>query len=269
MDNCRIAVFSLLCVSFTYVLSLLLFTKGFLLKRIEVDIFSGCQPNFSVPFPAFSNLTFTEIDLEIRGKDSCWITPRYKKAVILIVDALRYDFAVYHSNGTSDRTSEFHYQNKLKVFHEKVKHKPNNSLLLKFTADPPTTTMQRLKGLTTGSLPTFVDASSNFASTEITEDNFIKQLKMRRKNITFMGDDTWLDLFPNSFNKIFDFPSFNVQDLHTVDNGVIHNLLPELLKKDWDVLIAHFLGVDHCGHRYGPKHPEMAEKLSQMDKVIR
>lgn len=38
---------------------------------------------------------------------------------------------------------------------------------------------------------------------------------------------------------------------------------------DWDVLIAHFLGVDHCGHRFGPDHPAMAEKLTQMDGVIR
>ena len=39
----------------------------------------------------------------------------------------------------------------------------NHFLLLKFIADPPTTTLQRLKGLTTGSLPTFIDAGSNFA----------------------------------------------------------------------------------------------------------
>ena len=38
---------------------------------------------------------------------------------------------------------------------------------------------------------------------------------------------------------------------------------------DWDVLIGHFLGVDHCGHRYGPDHPAMADKLTQMNSVIR
>lgn len=38
---------------------------------------------------------------------------------------------------------------------------------------------------------------------------------------------------------------------------------------DWDVLVAHFLGVDHCGHRFGPDHPAMADKLIQMDGVIR
>lgn len=38
---------------------------------------------------------------------------------------------------------------------------------------------------------------------------------------------------------------------------------------DWDILLAHFLGVDHCGHRFGPDHPAMADKLTQMDGVIR
>ena len=26
---------------------------------------------------------------------------------------------------------------------------------------------------------------------------------------------------------------------------------------DWDVLIAHFLGVDHVGHRFGPRSRAM------------
>lgn len=31
--------------------------------------------------------------------------------------------------------------------------------------------------------------------------------------------------------------------MYQVDNGVIEHLLPSLHKNDWDVLIAHFLGV--------------------------
>ena len=120
-----------------------------------------------------------------------------------------------------------------------------------------------------GSLPTFVDAGRNFASSNITEDNIISQLKSLQKNITFMGDDTWGSLFPDSFQKSFPFPSFNVMDLHTVDNGVIEHLIPEIKTKDWEVLIGHFLGVDHCGHKFGPNHPEMASKLTQMDTVLR
>lgn len=37
---------------------------------------------------------------------------------------------------------------------------------------------------------------------------------------------------------------------------------------DWDVLIAHFLGVDHCGHKYGPMHIEMKRKLEEMNEII-
>ena len=58
-------------------------------------------------------------------------------------------------------------------------------------------------------------------------------------------------------------------DLHTVDDGIMEHLPEELVKKDWNVLIAHFLGVDHCGHRYGPNHPEMSSKLTQMNEILR
>lgn len=41
-----------------------------------------------------------------------------------------------------------------------------------------------------------------------------------------MGDDTWKDLFPGAFSKAFFFPSFNVRDLDTVDNGILEQLYP-------------------------------------------
>lgn len=28
------------------------------------------------------------------------------------------------------------------------------------------------------------------------------------------------------------------------------------------------MGVDHCGHRYGPLHSEMVRKLTEMNQVI-
>lgn len=46
-------------------------------------------------------------------------------------------------------------------------------------------------------------------------------------------------------------------------------VLPSELKRhDWDLLIGHFLGVDHCGHRYGPMHSEMSRKLTEMNEMI-
>ena len=146
---------------------------------------------------------------------------------------------------------------------------PNQTVVLRFTADPPTTTMQRLKGLTSGSLPTFVDIGSNFASSEIFEDNIISQMASQHRNLVFLGDDTWQGLFPSHFNKSKFFPSLNVKDLDTVDNGILEEIFTEVKKSDFDVLIAHFLGVDHCGHTFGPDHPRMSDKLQQMDQVVR
>jgi len=60
--------------------------------------------------------------------------------------------------------------------------------------------------------------------------------------------------------------------MHTVDDGVNEHIFPLLDPKNatrWDVLFAHYLGVDHAGHRYGPDHFAMNEKLKQMDEVVR
>ena len=154
------------------------------------------------------------------------------------------------------------------IFARKLHEDASHCDLLEFWSDPPTTTAQRLKGLTTGSLPTFIDISKNFASDNITEDNWIDQLVAHDRRITIMGDDTWGSLFPGRFSKQFFYPSFNVRDLHTVDNGVLEHLDEELALSDWDVLIAHFLGVDHAGHTFGRDTPQMATKLAQMNQVV-
>ena len=71
-----------------------------------------------------------------------------------------------------------------------------------------------------------------------------------------MGDDTWETLFPGQFNESYPFPSFNVKDLDTLDDGVLRHIFPALQQSSsWDVLVAHMLGVDHAGHTFGPNHP--------------
>ena len=203
----------------------------------------------------------------------CWHPKSFDKAVIILVDALRYDFTVpFQSKPGEEQPHWFH--NALGILHETSRQQPENAFLLPFIADPPTTTLQRLKGLTTGTLPVFIDAGSNFAGTAIDEDNLIEQLYNAGKKVVQLGDDTWDSLFPGYFepNLTRQYDSFNVWDLHTVDNGVNEHLFPLLdpaMSGRWDVIIGHYLGVDHAGHRYGPDHREMAEKLKQMDAVLR
>lgn len=78
-----------------------------------------------------------------------------------------------------------------------------------------------------------------------------------------------LSNFPCSFHREFLFPSFNVRDLDTVDSGILKHLDGEISDFTNQVVIAHFLGVDHAGHRYGPHHSSMERKLRQMNEVIR
>ncbi|KAK8915670.1 GPI ethanolamine phosphate transferase 3 [Metarhizium anisopliae] len=235
-----------------------LFTSGFLLTRLVLEDKSNC----TIP-PIESKLAPLDI-----GK-GCWHPKTFDRAVVVIIDALRYDFTV-----PEDPAKQQEFHNAFPFLYETALKSPRNAFLRPFIADPPTTTLQRLKGLTTGTLPTFIDAGSNFAGSAIDEDNILMQLKTAGKKIAHLGDDTWWDLFPGYFEPNISkaYPSFNVPDLHTVDNGVISNIFPLMepgKKGQWDLLIGHCLGVDHAGHRFGPNHKQMNDKLKQMDTFIR
>ncbi|XP_073873295.1 GPI ethanolamine phosphate transferase 3 isoform X5 [Macaca fascicularis] len=247
-------------VCFVFYAGIALFTSGFLLTRLELTNYSSCQ---EPPGPG-------SLPWGSQGKPgACWMASRFSRVVLVLVDALRFDFAQpQHSHVPGEPPVSLPFLGKLSSLQRILEIQPHHARLYRSQVDPPTTTMQRLKALTTGSLPTFIDAGSNFASHAIVEDNLIKQLTSAGRRVVFMGDDTWKDLFPGAFSKAFFFPSFNVRDLDTVDNGILEQLYPTMDSGEWDVLIAHFLGVDHCGHKHGPHHPEMAKKLSQMDQVI-
>lgn len=251
----------LLAFFYLHASGIYLFTRGFLLTRTVLENKSTC---------AVSPLL--EHGDSVPQGDGCWHQKTFDKAVVVIVDALRFDFTVPYE-GTKDVPAK-PYHNAFQTPYQVAKDHPENAVLFPFIADPPTTTLQRLKGLTTGTLPTFIDAGSNFAGTVIEEDNMISQMKALGKRMAFMGDDTWMALFPGMFEKDMEHPyeSLNVWDLHTVDNGVNEHIFPLLAPTNqtrWDVLFAHYLGVDHAGHRYGPDHPAMTEKLQQMDDVVK
>ncbi|XP_049628999.1 GPI ethanolamine phosphate transferase 3 isoform X2 [Suncus etruscus] len=247
-------------VSFIFYAGIALFTSGFLLTRLELTNHSSCGDP-----PGPGSLPWGS-QAEPGG---CWMASRFARVVLVLIDALRFDFAQpQHSRVPGAPPVSLPFLGKLGTLQRILEIQPHHARLYQSKADPPTTTMQRLKALTTGSLPTFVDAGNNFASYAIVEDNLIKQFSNAGRRVVFMGDDTWKDLFPGAFSQAFFFPSFNVRDLHTVDNGILEHLYPTMDSGEWDVLIAHFLGVDHCGHKLGPHHPEMAKKLSQMDQVI-
>ncbi|ODV58662.1 mannose-ethanolamine phosphotransferase GPI13 [Ascoidea rubescens DSM 1968] len=295
-------LFLLFCLQ---IIALFFFLKGFLLQKTSSNNYANSLSNID------NVLENNQISNYLFNNDSSLFNvslnqhsqkPSFEKSIIVIIDALRFDFVIPSNSSISPsiQTSQF-YHNNFPTLYQTFSSNPQNSLLLKFIADPPTTTLQRLKGLTTGSLPTFKEAGSNFNGNDINEDNLIYQLFNNNKSISFLGDDTWVSLFNKYLNQNISYPyeSLNVWDLHSVDNGVIMHLFPLLNSsensfdyinlntstslpfsnskkqhlynnsKNWDILISHFLGVDHVGHRYGPSNYEMIPKLNQMDSILK
>ncbi|GAA5972723.1 hypothetical protein JCM11641_002990 [Rhodosporidiobolus odoratus] len=240
-----------------HTISLLLFTRGFLLTRKALPDINDCDP-----ISPSGNLD-----------PSCSLPPTHDKLIFLVVDALRADFVL-----PADAPANPFYHNHLTVPSALTAQHPSHSFLSHFIADAPTTTLQRLKGITTGSLPTFIDAGSNFAGEQADEDNWLWQAKRAGKRIALAGDETWLNVFPRGGEKsvwkddlTWPYSCFDVEDLDTVDAGVKQHLL-ELLEEDkqkeWDIVVAHGLGIDHAGHRFGAEHAETTRKLRETDELL-
>lgn len=257
-----VLVLALLFLASLHAVGLVLFARGFLLTRLALEDVNGCSP-----VSPSGNLD-----------PSCSLAPTHSKLLLIVVDALRADFVLPVSPDVVHETTAF-YQNHVTLPSKLTAQDPTRSFLGHFIADAPTTTLQRLKGITTGSLPTFVDAGSNFAGERVGEDNWLGQAKRAGKRIAMLGDDTWLAVFPRGEGSVWQdasvrpYDSFNVEDLDTVDSGVLSHLLPMMDasaagKGDWDVLIAHSLGLDHAGHRFGPSHVETTRKLLETEVML-
>ncbi|PRW57424.1 GPI ethanolamine phosphate transferase 3 [Chlorella sorokiniana] len=237
-----------------------LFTRGFLLTRVHLAQRSAAATN---------------------GGTTAASAP-YDRVVWLMIDALRYDFVVtdgrYRCNNA---TGAVCHQGHMPYLSDLARHPASRAFM--FVADAPTTTTQRLKAMVTGGLPSFFDVSNSFTAGALADDNLVDQLAAAGRNPAFLGDTTWAQLFPTQWAWSAPYPCFNVRDLHTVDDGVWQHLLPALRPDEaagssgngtgvgsWGgLLVAHYLGVDHCGHTYGVASSEMAAKLRQMDDHVR
>ncbi|XP_071551916.1 GPI ethanolamine phosphate transferase 2-like isoform X2 [Panulirus ornatus] len=113
-----------------------------------------------------------------------------------------------------------------------------------------------------------MDIIENFGAGELTDDNLIKRWVGKGKRVHFYGDDTWIKLFPSQFSKHDGVTSFFVTDYTEVDRNVTRHISQTLDSDDWDVLILHYLGLDHIGHLEGPMSPLIGPKLLEMDSVI-
>ncbi|KLJ08907.1 hypothetical protein EMPG_15670 [Blastomyces silverae] len=184
----------------------------------------------------------------------------FDRVIFMVVDALRSDFVYSNHSG-------FTFTQGL------IK----DGAAFPFTAHAgaPTVTMPRVKAITTGSVPSFLDvilnlAESDTSSTLAYQDTWLAQLRARPGGrLVMYGDDTWLKLFPGFFDRHDGTTSFFVSDFVEVDNNVTRHVPEELMMEDWSAMILHYLGLDHIGHKSGPNSAHMLPKQKEMDLVVR
>ncbi|KAM3718791.1 GPI ethanolamine phosphate transferase [Dirofilaria immitis] len=236
----------LLCLS--QIAAVSLFISGFFSKQIHLldsenneqdlnNFLEGC-PNNSITKEALQEQTIA-------------------KLVIIVIDAWQ---------------ERFFYRRNVMRF---LRQLTSNGQAVAFIAhvQTPTVTMPRIKAVTTGIVPSFADVVMNFASTSIASDNIIDRFNDKGYRCTFCGDETWLKLFPNHFdNYSAGVTSFYVNDFKEVDDNVtlcMRSRLENSATETWDVMILHYLGLDHIGHSLGGTHSELNNKLIEMDSIIK
>ncbi|KEG11473.1 ethanolamine phosphotransferase [Trypanosoma grayi] len=213
------------------------------------------------------------------------------QVVLILFDALRPDFVLpalsrRYSDGEecavngSRQSGGGPLSSTLKYIEENLRDTTHPSHGFFYLADTPTATAQRIKAIVTGTVPAFLEAGANLNTEEVLSDSLLRQL--RRRSI-LLGDDTWLNLFPDDgknsslWKRTIAYPPFNVSDFDSNDENVMANLLPLLESETVEqaphdyakLIVAHFLGIDHIGHRHHSQHPSMGVKLAALDESLR
>lgn len=234
------------CCLLVQVVGLALFLRGF----FPVPVRSQARRSSASDVPA---------EPSAAGLSSNWTRPPhplFKRVVIFLIDGLRQDF-IFGTKGKEH----------MSYITQLIQKGTTHSFIA--TATAPTVTMPRIKALMTGTIPGFIDIVMNLNSQELQEDNLIWQAKQAGKRIIFYGDDTWIKLFPKHFVEYDGTTSFFVSDFTEVDKNVTRHLDDVLKRNDWDMLILHYLGLDHIGHLTGPHSHLIGPKLYEMDIVLK
>lgn len=103
----------------------------------------------------------------------------------MVIDAIRTDFV--------QMPDAMKYVNKML--------NTTSACQLRLHVHSPTVTMPRVKAITTGTVPNFVDVILNFGNHKLTIDSIVDQTHRRGGKIVFCGDDTWTKLFPIQFHR--------------------------------------------------------------------
>lgn len=243
------------------------------------DIWNFGSRDVTNPHVTINNPIYGQIEHEINDFESRFcnnaatnksepIQKPYDKVILIVIDALGAKFIPSLEQDKPNQESKF----RMPFVEQAIREK--KALGFVAHAATPTVTMPRIKALITGTIPSFLDLIHNLARdvSKFEEENIVQIAINQNKSIVFYGDDTWIQLFDRrEFLRYRETHSFMATDYTSVDNNVTQDALPETEREpiDWDMMILHYLGLDHIGHVFGSnEEPIIKDKLLEMDTVI-
>ncbi|KAI3992030.1 hypothetical protein MKX01_014921 [Papaver californicum] len=262
----KITIWTLIAV-LLQILGLLLFVLGFFPVKPALSGVSGLE---SYRDPMSSSREDQEQinhrshnQLRSLYKDASKISPTFDRLILMVVDGLPAEFVL----GRGDQPPTKAMMEAMPYTQSLLSH--GKAIGYHAKAAPPTVTMPRLKAMVSGAIGGFLDVAFNFNSQAFRDDNLLGQLYSIGWKMVMLGDETWIKLFPGLFTRHDGVSSFYVKDTIEVDHNVSRHLGAELTATDWDLLILHYLGLDHVGHTGGRSSILMIPKLKEMDEVIK
>ncbi|XWS29590.1 hypothetical protein CRYUN_Cryun24cG0041800 [Craigia yunnanensis] len=248
------------------IIGLSLFVFGFFPVKPTLSGTSGLE-SFHMPVCDIvgnqSDTTLPSDHLRSLYQELSGIPPSFDRLILMVIDGLPAEF-VLGKNGKPPS----------KQFKEAMPYTQSllaGGLAIGYHAKaaPPTVTMPRLKAMVSGAIGGFLDVAFNFNTQAMLDDNLLGQFFRIGWKMVMLGDETWLKLFPGLFKRHDGVSSFYVKDTVQVDQNVSRHLGDELSRDDWNLLILHYLGLDHVGHIGGRGSVLMAPKLKEMDEVVK
>ncbi|XP_026388713.1 GPI ethanolamine phosphate transferase 2-like isoform X1 [Papaver somniferum] len=262
----RLATWTIIAV-LLQILGLLLFVLGFFPVKPALSGVSGMEsyrdPMSSSREDQEQIKHLSQNQLRSLYKDMSKISPTFDRLILMVVDGLPAEFVL----GRGDQPPTKAMMEAMPYTQSLLSH--GKAIGYHAKAAPPTVTMPRLKAMVSGAIGGFLDVAFNFNSQAFRDDNLLGQLYSIGWKMVMLGDETWIKLFPGLFTRHDGVSSFYVKDTVEVDHNVSRHLGAELTATDWDLLILHYLGLDHVGHIGGRSSTLMIPKLKEMDEVIK
>lgn len=177
---------------------------------------------------------------------------RYKKAAIVVLDGARAD--------TMFREGQHATMPKM------LSIPKTDACWALSLCDLPTSTSVRIYSIFSG-MPTGVcQTQDSLLPFECKVDNLVRQALRCNMTVSFAGDETWINLFPDLQKGRYKTYCAFSKKTFAEEQEIIDEALAAVWKHD--IAITHLVGYDLLGHIVGIRHPRMRDFLALYDRFI-